>query len=220
MIVAGESCPPRLPLLHYERLPYARLYNEYGPTEGTVWSTVDEISCGSLLRYVSIGSPIRGVQVALLSERHELVSSGLTGELYIGGAGLARGYFDGPDITAERFVPNPFGEAGERLYRTGDLGRCGVDGTIEFIGRLDHQVKIRGFRVELGEIEAALRNLHDIREAVVVAHEARDGEKALRPMSSPAQGRKWSAGELRTALGRSLPDYMVPSTLSHSTSCA
>ena len=211
-IVAGESCPPRLPLLHYERVPYARLYNEYGPTEGTVWSTVDEISCGSSLRYVSIGSPIGGVQVALLDERQEPVSQGLTGELYIGGGGLSRGYFDRPDFTAERFVPNPFGEAGERLYRTGDLGRCCVDGTIEFIGRVDHQVKIRGFRVELGEIEAALGNLPEIREAVVVAYEARDGEKSLAAYVLAPAGAKVVASELRTALGRSLPDYMVPST--------
>ncbi|MGD9658914.1 MAG: amino acid adenylation domain-containing protein, partial [Methylocystis sp.] len=120
VIVAGESCPLRLPLIHYKRLPHVRLYNEYGPTEGTVWSTVEEISSKPSRRFVSIGSPITGVHVALLDRHQELVSQGLCGELYIGGAGLARGYVGRPDLTAERFVPNPFGEAGERLYRTGD----------------------------------------------------------------------------------------------------
>ncbi|MGO9768622.1 MAG: non-ribosomal peptide synthetase, partial [Roseiarcus sp.] len=211
VIVAGESCPPRLPTVHYERLPYARLYNEYGPTEGTVWSTVGEISSGPSLRFVSIGSPVSGVHVALLDERRELVSQGLSGELYIGGAGLARGYFERPDLTAERFVPNPFGVDGERLYRTGDVGRYCIDGSIEFLGRVDHQVKIRGFRIELGEIEAALARLPQIRDAVVLAREDGGEEKRLTAYVVARNGARPVADELRTALERLLPHYMVPS---------
>ena len=210
VIVAGERCPPRLALTHREGAPHACLYNEYGPTEGTVWSTVGEVSTESSLSFVSIGSPIAGVHVALLDERRELISQGLGGELHIGGAGLARGYLGRPDLTAERFVPNPFGRAGERLYRTGDLARYRADGNIEFLGRIDHQVKIRGFRIELGEIEAALTRLPQLREAVVIASEDGHGDKRLVAYVVAAEGAALEIAELRGALARELPDYMIP----------
>ena len=135
---------------------------------------------------------------------------GVTGELYIGGAGVARGYLNRPDLTAERFLPDPFaGGPDARMYRTGDLGRWLADGTIEFLGRNDHQVKIRGFRIELGEIEARLEEYPGVRQAVVLAREDRPGEKRL--VAYYAGGEEIEAGALRAHLGAALPDYMVPS---------
>jgi amino acid adenylation domain-containing protein len=169
VVVAGEACPAALVESHAARLPGASLFNEYGPTEATVWSTVHDCGDWEPGTPVPIGRPVPNVRVYLLDAESQPVPAGMVGEVWVGGAGVARGYLGRPGLTAERFVPDPFGEAGGRLYRTGDLARFRLDGAIEFLGRSDHQVKIRGYRIELGEIEAALRQHPAIAEAVVVA---------------------------------------------------
>ncbi|ARN83986.1 hypothetical protein B1812_21560 (plasmid) [Methylocystis bryophila] len=190
--------------------PQCELINQYGPTEAHVVShfVLEVFSDG-----VSppIGRPIWNTQIYLLDGRMQPVPIGAAGELYIGGAGLARGYLGRADLTAERFLPDPFGGAGARLYRTGDLARHRADGDIEFLGRIDHQVKIRGFRIELGEIEAALSRIAGVREAAVLAREDQPGDKRLVAYVAGREGTTPAAGELRAALQAHLPDYMLPS---------
>ena len=168
-----------------------------------------------------IGRRIPDLQVYILDGQGEPVPIGVAGELYIGGAGVARGYLNQPELTAERFVPDPFaGEAGARMYRTGDLGRWLSDGNIEFLGRNDFQVKISGFRIELGEIEARLAEHPGVREAVVIAREDTAGDKRLVAYYTPApalpldtgvsQPDTLAAEQLRSHLSARLPDYMVP----------
>lgn len=188
----------------------ADLHNLYGPTEASIDVTAHACLRGSEDAAVPIGRPIWNTQLYILDGRLNPAPIGVAGELYIGGAGLARGYLGRTDLTAERFVPNLFGTAGERLYRTGDLARYRADGSVVFLGRLDHQVKIRGFRIELGEIEAALSRLAGIREAVVVAREEPPGDKRLVAYVVSAHGSKLTSSTLRTALERDLPDYMIP----------
>ncbi|MEU4733432.1 condensation domain-containing protein, partial [Streptomyces sp. NPDC023588] len=162
-----------------------------------------------ILAGVSIGGPLANTQLYVLDTNAQPVPAGITGELYIGGTGLAHGYLGRPDLTAEKFVPNPYGPEGSRLYRTGDLARHLPDGTIECLGRIDSQVKVRGYRIELGEIEAELRQHVDITDAVVIVRENQAGEKSLVAYVVVA-GAALDAGEVRAHLGASLPDYMVP----------
>jgi hypothetical protein len=158
-----------------------------------------------------IGSPISNTQIYILDAYLNTVPVGVAGELHIAGDGLARGYLNRADLTAEKFIPNPFGVAGARMYKTGDLARYLPDGNIEYLGRLDHQVKIRGFRIELGEIEAALSALPAVREAIVLAREDHAGDKRLVAYLTAKQGCATpSTAELRTTLLTSLPEYMVP----------
>jgi len=194
------------------RLPFV-LVNNYGPTEGTVVSTSGVIAPESSTNQApSIGRAIDGVQVYILDDHRQPVAAGATGEIYIGGAGLARGYRNRPDLTAERFVPDPFSaEAGARLYRTGDLARWLPDGQIAFLGRVDEQVKIRGYRVEPSEIATVLGQHSAVRTSVVVVREEEPGEKELVAYVVLAAGAKLDAGELRDHLRKRLPDYMVPS---------
>ncbi|MEV5595499.1 amino acid adenylation domain-containing protein [Streptomyces sp. NPDC052496] len=189
-------------------LPELRLLNGYGPSETTVFSTgyTDPLP---LSRTCPVGRPLDGTRIRLLDERLEPVPTGVTGEVYIGGAGLARGYVGRPDLTAERFVPDPFAP-GERMYRTGDLARRLPDGNAEFVGRRDHQVKLRGFRIELGEVEAALLEAPGVRETVVLADRDAAGEARLvafvgRGDAAPEQPDTW-----RATLARRLPGYMIP----------
>jgi amino acid adenylation domain-containing protein len=193
------------------RLPFV-LVNNYGPTEGTVVSTSGVIvPDSSANQSPSIGRAIDGVQIYILDDRRQPVSQGNAGEIYIGGAGLARGYRNRPDLTVESFIANPFSpEAGARLYRTGDLARWLPDGQIAFLGRVDEQVKIRGYRVEPSEIATVLGQHAAVRTSVVVAREDVRGEKELVAYVVVTFGAKLNAGELRDHLRKRLPDYMVP----------
>jgi amino acid adenylation domain-containing protein len=188
------------------------VWNFYGPTESTVWATLSRVAKDGLDQpVVGIGQPFGGRQVYILSDNLEPLPVGVPGELYIGGAGLARGYTARAELTAERFVPDPFsGLAGARLYKTGDLCRYMADGTIEYIGRSDHQVKIRGFRIELGEIESVLLDHGSVREAVVVVREDKAGDKQLVAYVVGREGDP-EPDVLREHLKKRLPEYMAPS---------
>ncbi len=186
------------------------LWNMYGPTETTVWSAVRRMDADSP---VVIGMPIANTQLYVLDARRELVPIGIPGELYIGGAGLARGYLNRPELTAERFVPNPFGPPGTRLYRTGDIVRRRADGTLDFVGRSDNQVKLRGYRIELGEIESVLMEAADIANAAVAVLPGPGGEPRLVGYYVVRGGAAPDEASLREQLHRRLPDYMVPAAL-------
>ncbi len=195
--------------------PGLQIVNGYGPAETTVFSTTyPEIKNRS--RNTPIGRPLANTRIYILDAHGEPVPVGLTGELYIGGAGVARGYLNRPALTAERFVRDPFtAEAGARMYRTGDLGRWLADGNIEFLGRNDFQVKIRGFRIELGEIEARLSKHEGVREAVVLAREDTPGDRRLvayytSPPATDPEQEAVGAEQLRLHLAAALPQYMVP----------
>ncbi len=188
-----------------------RLVNGYGPTENTTFTCCHSISADSLSTSVPIGRPIANTQVYILDSRLQPVPIGIPGELYIGGDGLARGYLKLPELTAEKFIPNPF-TGSPKLYKTGDLARYQPNGDIEFLGRIDNQVKIRGFRLELGEIEAALIQHPGLREVVVIDRQDRPGDKRLVAYQVTKQSANSpTAQELRAFLRSKLPDYMIPS---------
>jgi amino acid adenylation domain-containing protein len=218
VIVGGETAvPERLSMWHHSVTNGARLMNGYGPTETTVVATVSDLSerrgPRDSSRRVPIGHPIANVRTYILDQQQQSVPIGVTGELYIGGAGLARGYVGAPERTAERFVPDGVGgSVGGRLYRTGDMARYLANGAIEFLGRRDGQIKVRGFRVEVGEIEAALRAQADIRDAVVIARPDDAGRQTLAAYVVVANGNGAGASvsKWREQLKARLPDYMVP----------
>ncbi|HSK79392.1 MAG TPA: amino acid adenylation domain-containing protein, partial [Thermoanaerobaculia bacterium] len=207
ILAGGEALSPELRDRTMERLPAAVLDNGYGPTEATIDATRWVCAPGQEPHCVPIGRPIGNTRLYVVDRELRPMPAGVAGELVVGGAGVSRGYLRRPGLTAERFVPDPFGgQPGDRLYRTGDLVRWLPDGTLDFLGRLDHQVKVRGFRIELGEIETALSARPGVRDAVVVVREGRliayvvgDFEaEDLRP-------------SLREQLREQLPDHMVPS---------
>jgi amino acid adenylation domain-containing protein len=205
----GEAVSARHVALARERLPEARMVHAYGPAESTVYATTYDLAAPPAGgRTIPVGSPIANTLAFLLDREMEPVPVGMPGELYIGGEGLARGYMTRPDLTAERFLPSPFGGGG-RLYRTGDLMRWLPDGNLEFVGRADDQVKIRGHRIEPGEVEAALRGHPAVREAVVLARPVPTGGRRLAAYVVP-EGTAAGTAEYRRYLGERLPGYMVP----------
>jgi amino acid adenylation domain-containing protein len=189
------------------------LWNLYGPTETTIWSSIYKVDQAGAT--VPIGVPIANTNIYILDRTLQLMPSGSTGDIYIGGEGLARGYLNRVETTAETFIPDALsGESGARLYRTGDVGRYLSDGNIEYLGRADHQVKVRGFRIELGEIEAVLRRHEAIKDVVVVVREdARDDKRIVAYIVLNEKTREDGAltAELRKLLKQKLPEYMIPS---------
>lgn len=206
VVVAGEAVPYGLVEAHHRRVAGVRLFNEYGPTEASVWCTVAELPAA--IDPAPIGTPISNAMVLVLDERMAPVPIGAVGELYVGGLGVARGYVRQPASTAERFVPNPFGPPGSRMYRTGDRARWRPDGQLEFVGRADQQVKIRGFRVELGEIEAALAEIPGVARMAALA----DQGSIIAYVVHDA-GATVDAEAARRTVANRLPAYMVPSRI-------
>jgi amino acid adenylation domain-containing protein len=205
VIVAGEACQPALVQEHYTCVPHAALYNEYGPTEGTVWATAYQLSAAE--KYTApIGCPIPNIQAFVLDAHQQLAPIGVPGELYIGGEGLTAGYWKRPELTAEKFVR----VENMRLYRTGDLVRWRADGNLEFLGRVDQQVKVRGYRIELEEIEVALKAHPAVREAVVVAraesHAAQSNEASVEALAAALATLSPAQAEQLLAEIESLPD--------------
>jgi amino acid adenylation domain-containing protein len=208
VLCGGEALSRRLANQLLEKS--GSLWNMYGPTETTIWSSVYLIESED--GPVPIGPPIANTQFYILDSHLKPLAVGVPGELHIGGSGLARGYLNRPELTAEKFIAHPFSEkTGERLYKTGDLARYLLDGNIEYLGRIDYQVKIRGFRVELGEIESVLRSHPAVREAIVLAIPEASKENRL-VAYLVANGKTGSyVSQLRSFLIKILPDYMVPS---------
>jgi amino acid adenylation domain-containing protein len=210
VICSGEALSVELEERFFARLE-AELHNLYGPTEAAIDVTYWACERGQKRRTVPIGRPISNLQIYILDSYKNPVPVGVLGELHIGGVGLARGYLNRTELTAEKFVSNPFcKETGARLYTTGDLARYGADGVIEYVGRIDHQVKIRGFRIELGEIEAVLTEHEGISECVVLAREEAPGQKRLVAYVVAEKQAAPTLTELRDWVKERLPDYMVP----------
>ncbi len=214
LIVGGEPLSPAHAARALRRHPGLRLSNGYGPVEGMVFLTVHPVTAEEVRdgRPVPIGRPLAGKRLRVLDERLRPVADGGAGELYAAGAGVALGYCGRPELTAERFVADPYGPSGERMYRTGDLVRRRTDGVLEYLGRADSQVKIRGFRVEPGEVETVLAGHPGVVRAAVVARPDGTGEKRLVAYVVPRDGdlRRPSEGELREHAARLLADYLVP----------
>jgi amino acid adenylation domain-containing protein/non-ribosomal peptide synthase protein (TIGR01720 family) len=208
----GEALAARLVERFYERLG-AELYNLYGPTEATIDATFWECAPSPARRSIPIGAPVSNTQVYVLDAEMRLVPAGVSGELYIGGESLGRGYLNRPELTAERFVPHPFSsEPGARLYKTGDVVRWNDEGELEYLGRNDEQVKVRGYRIEVGEIEASLLEREEVGQAVVLVKEE-GRSKQLAAFVVPKGGEHVDAKELRGHLQGRLPEYMVPASI-------
>ncbi|MFE3187937.1 amino acid adenylation domain-containing protein [Nocardia sp. NPDC059240] len=212
VLVGGEALPPDLVT---RWAPGRKLYNVYGPTETTIVTVISQpMAPGG---HITIGGPIRGVGASVLDARLHPAPGGVTGELHLAGAALARGYLRRPGMTAQRFVANPFGKPGERMYRTGDLVRWvergGRGRDLEYVGRTDHQVKIRGFRIELGEIDAALAKHAAVEFATTIGHRTPAGSTALVAYVKPRTGTAPSAAELTAHVAELVPNYMVPQSI-------
>ena len=209
-LCGGEALPPEL--ANQLQPLCGELWNMYGPTETTIWSSVCKVD-SPLGSTASIGRPIGNTSMYVLDAQRNPVPIGVSGELYIGGDGVARGYLNRPELTAEKFISDPFSKPGARLYRTGDLARFLPDGNIHFLGRADFQVKIRGFRIELGEIESLLAQYPAVQQAMVLVREDRPGDTRLMAYVIAKPGQKIVSGEVRDFLKKKLPQYMVPSAV-------
>ncbi len=211
-IVAGESCPPELLEKHYKLLPGTTLFNEYGPTEASVWATVHKCEHHPKRPVVSIGKPVANTQVYILDSHLQPVPQGIPGELCVGGLNVSRGYWNRPELTTEKFIPNPFSSG--KLYRTGDMARHLPDGSLELLGRFDTQVKIRGFRVELDEISSLIASFSGVREAATAIRdpESKHAEIVAYIVQDPKLP-PVSFGQLRRFLKERLPEYMLPSVI-------
>ena len=208
LIMAGDACPPALAAQWAAR---CTVFNAYGPTETTVCASMHRCDPeATALTSVPIGKPMANTRLYILDANGQPLPKGVSGELHIGGAGVARGYLNRPELTAERFIDDPF-TPGARLYKTGDLARWLPNGSVEFLGRNDFQVKIRGFRIELGEIETRLAACAGVHEAVVLAREDHPGDKRLVAYVTVEQGATLVVADLRAALALHLADYMLPS---------
>ncbi|MEU9609899.1 condensation domain-containing protein, partial [Streptomyces sp. NPDC048057] len=213
VILAGEALDPTRLNQWYQQHPDTTpvIADMYGPTETTVYVTHHSHTTATIASPTStIGRALPNAHLYVLDAQLRLAPPGVAGELYVSGAGLARGYLNRPGLSAERFVPDPYGPAGARMYRTGDLARRDADGTFQYLGRTDHQVKIRGFRIELGEIEAALVRHPDVAHAAVHTHTDASGTPQLATYLVPAAGCTPTAADLREHLSATLPDHMVP----------
>ncbi|MEO3855069.1 amino acid adenylation domain-containing protein [Acrocarpospora sp. B8E8] len=210
----GEFVSPSAMRAASDSFPHTRIVHVYGPTETTTFATYTPVPrpVPAEAATISIGRPMDGMRAYVLDQQFRLLPPGVPGELYLAGAGLARGYYARPDLTAERFIADTFGPPGERMYRTGDLVRWTSDGELEFIGRSDDQVKIRGFRIELGEVEAALDRLPQVAQSVVVAREDHAG-KQLVGYVVPASGLQVDGVQLRAELSAHLPAFMIPAAI-------
>ncbi|MCX5192879.1 amino acid adenylation domain-containing protein [Streptomyces sp. NBC_00249] len=206
-LTGGEALPPAL--ADQLRTAEGTAYNLYGPTEATIWATATRLAPDEA--DISIGTPLANTRVYVLDEGLGVVPVGVVGELYVAGAGVARGYVGQPGLTAGRFVADVFGPAGARMYRTGDVVRWRSDGGLEYLGRSDDQVKVRGFRIELGEVESVLVGHGSVAHAAVVVREDQPGDRRLVAYVVPVAGAPDVVGELRVLAGRLLPEYMVPS---------
>jgi amino acid adenylation domain-containing protein len=210
VLCGGEALPGDLTAQLLPRC--SELWNMYGPTETTIWSTIHRVRIASAT--APIGKPIANTTLYILDENSQSVPAGVSGELYIGGDGVARGYLCRPELTAEKFVRDPFdSRPGAKLYRTGDLARYLPDGNVQYLGRTDFQVKLRGFRIELGELENALAQHPFVQQAVVTAREDSPGDQRLVAYVLPKEGQHLSLSDARAHLKRSLPDYMLPAAL-------
>jgi amino acid adenylation domain-containing protein len=211
-VCSGEALTNELAESFLKAMPHCTLLNLYGSSEVSADATSYRVARDAANARMSIGRPIANTRAYVLDERLRLAPASVPGELYVGGAGLARGYVGRPELTAEKFIPDPFGtEAGARLYRTGDLARYLPEGNLEYLGRIDSQVKVRGFRIELEEVEFALKQCPGVRQGVVVASREATGDERLVAYVTTEPQRTLTSGELRFFVSERLPEYMVPS---------
>ncbi|HEX9729017.1 MAG TPA: MupA/Atu3671 family FMN-dependent luciferase-like monooxygenase [Gemmatimonadales bacterium] len=209
LLIGGEAFPVEL-AAELRTVTNADIVNMYGPTETTIWSSTHRVNGDE--HSIPIGRPIANTEFYVLDRRLQPTALGVPGELFIGGAGVVRGYLNRPELTTERFIDHPFKDGGTRLYRTGDLVRYRADGNVEFLGRTDHQVKIRGYRIELGEIESTLRRHETVREAVAVVHEDVTGDRRIVAYTVAHGPVGVDSAALRDHLKRHVPEYMIPAT--------